>query len=89
METIDKLPPLQWLSKQADKVKTAVSKIPLPKFVREIGENVKTGAIAPWDKMGMYSLGKQAEAMSETATFFSQLGKEALETLKNNRRELK
>lgn len=81
-EKLDNLPVSKWIVKQANKVGNAFSKIPLPSFVKELGAKFSLGSVAPWDKQGMYSLGKKAEAMRETATYFSQVGDDVLKSLK-------
>ena len=65
--------PLQWLSKQCGRVKSALKRIPLPQFIKEFGERYKIGSISTWDTTGMYSIGKHAEAMQEFAKFFSEV----------------
>ena len=78
---LDNFGPLKWLTTQAGKASNAAKKIPLPQFIKEMIHRWKVGSVAPWDTTGMYSLGKQAEAMKETVEFFSKVGDSQLRTL--------
>lgn len=69
--TIDNSKPVQWISNKVGAVKGKLSKIPVPKFIQEMGEKWKIGSISTWDKTGMWTQGKKVEAMNEFLTFLS------------------
>ena len=77
-----------WAGRTVDKVTAAVkngaSKIPVPKFLTEIFEKMKMGGIAVWDKQGMYSIGKPAEALNEAVEYLSKVDKNKLAQLFEN-----
>lgn len=89
---LDKSAVGKFFAKVSNGVKSGVSKIPVPAFLKEIGGKIKVGGIAVLDKQGMYSLGKGAEALNEAVEFLSRvpvkeikelgLGKNEAEVLK-------
>ena len=70
-----------WVGRQVGKVKNMFAKIPVPKFIKEIHERTKIGSFAVLDKQGMYSLGKGAEALSETMEFLTSIPPEQIKNL--------
>ena len=62
-------------------VKSSAAKVPVPAFLREIGERIKIGSISAIDKQGMYTLGKGAEALNEAVEFLSRVPEAELKSL--------
>ncbi|MBQ7450610.1 hypothetical protein IJS77_04265 [bacterium] len=70
-QKVDNFGPLRWISNKLGAVKRGLSRIPVPQFVREMGEKWRIGSVAPWDKTGMWTKGKKVEAMNEFLDFLS------------------
>lgn len=80
-QKLDNFGPFKFIIDKIDNVKNSISKIKYPEALKEIGRHIKRGSVAPWDKSGMYSLGKKGEAMTEFIEFLSKLDDAAIDKL--------
>lgn len=78
---LDNLAPVRWSADKANKAGKLLGKIPVPQAFKDLWKKIKIGTVSTWDGTGMYTLGKQSEAMKETMEFFSQVGDDAIKKL--------
>ncbi len=76
------------LQRAVDGTKGFFSKIPMPKFLREVGSSIQTGSIAVGDKSGMFYKGKGSEAINYAVENLSKVEESSLKSLLNNTKNL-
>lgn len=73
--------PGKWLSKVFSSISNKLHSVKYPTVVKEAFGAIKTGSISQWDKIGMFSLGKNAEAKNDVLEFLQKVDKDDVEKL--------
>ena len=85
-KAIDNWGPFRWISNKATAIKNSLSRMNPPDYIKEIGRKWRIGSVATWDKTGMWTKGKSAEAINE---FLGYLSEASLKDLKLSKHDFK